>query len=457
MPPPTRRSRRVAVAVALVVAAVAPVGVAAQDGPAPVDPQGGIDPQAQRDVNRQQREQVDADIDLTRADHDDIVSALAELDTRLDRERGALLLAQVEIDRTRAEAAAAEEALEAAHREAEASAAALRQMAIDAYVSTPSDALATVMASDSLVAAHERQSILAVQAQQRSDVLARRKTAVKDLQVREAAAAEAKLAAERAEGTQRQAVSDLESARAVQVELVAGVESRLEAELAEAAALDATDAALARQVEAQAKAVQDQADEVAEKARDPLGGSSTTAPPSSTPGSTTTGPSGTTRPPTTSRPPTTAKPPVTAPPTTTKPVTPSPIFTWSDMARVGPLWVNKLIAPQVRNLLTAATAAGFNLSGGGFRDPASQIALRRAHCGPSVYDIYYRPASECSPPTARPGRSMHEQGLAIDITCNGALITNRSSPCFLWLSMNAARFGLSNLPSEPWHWSINGR
>ena len=26
-----------------------------------------------------------------------------------------------------------------------------------------------------------------------------------------------------------------------------------------------------------------------------------------------------------------------------------------------------------------------------------------------------------------------------------------------WLDANAGRFGLVNLPSEPWHWSVNGQ
>jgi len=106
--------------------------------------------------------------------------------------------------------------------------------------------------------------------------------------------------------------------------------------------------------------------------------------------------------------------------------------------------------------LKAATAAGFSLRGGGYRDSAAQIATRQANCGTSYYDVYQKPASQCTPPTAIPGRSMHEQGRAIDITSSGALITSRSNPAFIWLSQNAARFGLYNLPSEPWHWSTNG-
>jgi D-alanyl-D-alanine carboxypeptidase len=51
---------------------------------------------------------------------------------------------------------------------------------------------------------------------------------------------------------------------------------------------------------------------------------------------------------------------------------------------------------------------------------------------------------------------MHERGLAVDLTVGGRAITTRSSPAFRWLADNASRFGFFNLPSEPWHWSVNG-
>ena len=62
----------------------------------------------------------------------------------------------------------------------------------------------------------------------------------------------------------------------------------------------------------------------------------------------------------------------------------------------------------------------------------------------------------CSPPTAIPGRSKHERGLAVDFSVNGRVIQSRSEPAFQWLATNAARFGFRNLPSEPWHWSNDG-
>jgi D-alanyl-D-alanine carboxypeptidase len=47
-------------------------------------------------------------------------------------------------------------------------------------------------------------------------------------------------------------------------------------------------------------------------------------------------------------------------------------------------------------------------------------------------------------------------GQAIDFTCSGASV-DRNGPCFIWLSQHASEYGLSNLPSESWHWSVDGR
>jgi lysophospholipase L1-like esterase len=123
--------------------------------------------------------------------------------------------------------------------------------------------------------------------------------------------------------------------------------------------------------------------------------------------------------------------------------------------------VNAAIAGQVQALVDAARADGLELAegSGGWRSSSRQIALRREHCGTSDYAVYEMPASQCSPPTAIPGTSEHERGLAIDFRCNGQAIGQRarSNPCVVWLSRHAAEFGFYNLPSEAWHWSTTGR
>jgi probable HAF family extracellular repeat protein len=127
-----------------------------------------------------------------------------------------------------------------------------------------------------------------------------------------------------------------------------------------------------------------------------------------------------------------------------------------ELVTVRGITVNAAIGGQVEALLAAAEADGFAFTGGGHRSPERQIELRRQHCGTSYYAVYEMPSSQCSPPTARPGRSLHERGLAIDFNCRGSLVDSRSDPCFQWLAANAGRFGFFNLPSEPWHWSVNG-
>ena len=114
--------------------------------------------------------------------------------------------------------------------------------------------------------------------------------------------------------------------------------------------------------------------------------------------------------------------------------------------------VHTSISSRTCNLINAAASSGVTLRGGGYRSNASQIALRKAHCGSSQYAIWQMPASQCRPPTARPGQSNHEKGLAIDFSnCN-----SRSTACYKWLASNASSYGFYNLPSEPWHWSVNG-
>ncbi len=127
-----------------------------------------------------------------------------------------------------------------------------------------------------------------------------------------------------------------------------------------------------------------------------------------------------------------------------------------ELVTVGGITVNVLVEDQVRGILAAMSARGFNLGGGGYRSIESQIRLRRANCGTSDYAIWEMPASRCRPPTARPGLSQHEVGLAIDFTLNGRVLRTRDSDVVRALAEIAPQFGFYNLPSEPWHWSTTG-
>lgn len=133
------------------------------------------------------------------------------------------------------------------------------------------------------------------------------------------------------------------------------------------------------------------------------------------------------------------------------PVSDSEIETTS----IGNIRVHNSIINQVNELLLAAQRDGINFGGGGYRSYEGQIAVRKNNCGESHYAIYEMPSEQCSPQTAIPGRSMHERGLAIDFSLNGSSIKGGSTG-FKWLVNNASKYGLKNLPSEPWHWSTSG-
>ncbi len=117
--------------------------------------------------------------------------------------------------------------------------------------------------------------------------------------------------------------------------------------------------------------------------------------------------------------------------------------------------VHPCLAETVDALVEAARADGVELRGGGWRSGDQQVALRRAHCGPTDWHVYEAPASSCSPSTARPGSSRHERGLAIDFTVGGRTLGSTSAG-YVWLAEHAAAYGLENLPGEPWHWSVDG-
>ncbi len=122
------------------------------------------------------------------------------------------------------------------------------------------------------------------------------------------------------------------------------------------------------------------------------------------------------------------------------------------VARVGGILVHADIADQLAAMLEAAGADGITLTGWGWRSHQRQIELRAQNCA----DVWETPSSQCSPPTARPGHSRHESGKAIDFHVRGSALT-RSTPEFAWLKEHAADYGFFNLPSEAWHWSVDGK
>lgn len=402
------------------------------------------------------------EVDVLTASRADIEKKLSALNRDYQDQESALAAAREAVDEARMKVDEAHRRVAAAEEEAEAARQVVLEYAIEAYVHPPSVASIGVLSIADTQDAGFANDVLTIMADERRKV-------VEDFEVKKKIAAmEQDLADEAvAEAEQRSAevedeLARLADMRAEQAGFMAEMDDRLGNALAEAAALEAIDEQAARELaerEMELRASEQAARLAAatsaptpQLVSTPAGstngpGTTTTRPPSTNPGT-----PPTTRPPT----PTTTRPP--SPATTVKPpAPPAGVVTWADVVSVGGgIWVHKSIEANARAMLNAATAAGFSLTGGGYRDSASQIATRMANCGTTYYDIYEKPSGQCRPPTAIPGRSMHERGLAMDLKSNGVLITSRSNPAFIWLSNNAARYGFYNLPSEPWHWSTNG-
>lgn len=134
---------------------------------------------------------------------------------------------------------------------------------------------------------------------------------------------------------------------------------------------------------------------------------------------------------------------------------------------VGP-WVNSQISGAYSQMSVSAATAGVSVAGGGFRTMESQIQARIRNGCP---DIYNSPASACRIPTARPGYSNHQMGFAIDMSsipvksfesCTKAIVNGREfcqepgNSTWEWLTAYASNYGLYQLRTEAWHWSVDG-
>jgi peptidoglycan hydrolase CwlO-like protein len=367
---------------------------------------------------RQRQGEVALEVDVLEAREADVRAALATLDANVAAQQGKVDESQ------RSAAAAAEDVVEA---EAAVTAAegriseldeATDDFVVEAYVSPPSDSALDALSAESISDATVKQVLLDIQADSDADVFDQLREAHEDLAVervnKEAVAAEAEQKRIDAEDE----LSQLEAARAQQATFVADAEAALDHKLVEADNLAGMDAELSRQIAAEQAELARQL----EAARQAAGGG--------------------------------------APPAPSGPGTIMPID--GGLAEVscpngGSITIASSVAPSLRGLMDAAAASGVSLCGWGYRSGQRQIELRRQHCGTSDYAVWSMPSWQCSPPTARPGFSMHERGLAVDFTCAGGSIGSRSNRCFRWLSEHAAQHGLYNLPSEPWHWSTNGR
>ncbi len=371
------------------------------------------DLQRERRDNQAKQARTAARVDMLTASDAEVQRALDAINADVSGQRAAVAAARQAGAAATAEAARARAAQHAAEARLADLHGRLRSMAVAAYVEGPSRQLALTLDAGSLHEAARRRQLYDIAAGRTGEVVDQVRATTEDLthQREEADAAVQRAAARKAD--EEAALARLTGAQERQRKAAAAAEARLDAALAEADALSSVDQQLAAHIadEQAAIAARLAAARAAAAAATRAAGAPGRAP----------------------------RALASVAVTTVRGIT-----------------VNVSIASQLDAMLGAAEADGFVFGGGGYRSSDSQIVLREAHCGSSDYAIYDMPPSACRPPTARPGSSMHEQGLAVDFTWNGSAIASRGSPAFQWLAGHAGAYGLFNLPSEPWHWSTNG-
>ena len=403
---------------------------------------------AQRAEVRAQQARVATQVDALQGDEHQVESALATLDENVRGQQAALNDARHQVEINTAQAAQAQQAMVETNAELEALQAKVVSYAVEAYITPPDEDVMRRLEAGTAQEDATKRALLEMQSGNDADVLDQLRAAHQRLDDEHRRAETARSQAEAAAAEADRALASFADAKAQQQAFAAQVRARLDDRLADAAYLSRVDAGLGAAVAAEQAALV----QAVARVPDPGPSESAAGAGGGVGGS---GGGGSGGGPTTTAPPSGSGSSPTTPPTT---VAPAPVVVVSrpPLVTVRGITVNAAIGDRLRGLLDAAAAAGFRLGGYGWRDINSQIALRRQNCGASDYAIYQMPPDQCSPPTARPGLSLHERGLAVDLSVNGKFLTSRSDPAFVWLSANAGRFGFANLPSEPWHWSTTG-
>jgi LAS superfamily LD-carboxypeptidase LdcB len=404
----TLRAAVTALSVLLALAAVSvPIVSSAQ--------RAGGNPSAERERVRAEQARVASLVDTLQATDAQVEAALDTLEANVAGQEALLVEARRAAEQAQRAFAEATAAVEAKTAEIELLRAEIREFAVEAFVHPPSDDALAALDSDDPGEAAEKRALLEIQNTGDADLLDQLSTAEEDLEVQRQLAEDASRRAEEKQAAASDRLAQVTEARDQQASYAAEVQARLDRKLGEIAVLEDQDAELSAEIRRDLEAQQELARKAAAAApRAPSGGG---------------GGGGSL----------------------------NPSLGSASCPNGGSITVATSIVDSLQSLLNAAASSGIYLCGGGYRSSQAQIDTRRANCGDSYYDIYQKPSSECSPPTAPPGTSMHERGLAVDFNCNGGgVIGSRSSPCFQWLSGNASSYGFYNLPSEPWHWSTNG-
>ena len=368
---------------------------------APAISMAGDSPSQQREAVRREKAALATQVDALQATDAEVEAALDALRANVAGQEA--LLAEAQRAASEAEAAfqQAAAAVQAKQAEIELLREEIREFAVQAFVHPPADdAMAALDTSDPGEAAQKR-ALLELQNTNDADLLDRLNAAEEDLEVQRQLAEDASRRAEEKRAAAANRLDELTDARDQQQAYADQVNARLAHALSEAAHLEALDAQLSAKIAA----------EQAELARKAAAASSSRR--SSGSGTTTYN---------------------------------------GDLATVscptgGSITVDSSIASRVQNLLNMPRAAELGLCGWGWRSSERQQQLWDEHnCD-----------TGCTVPTAPPGSSMHERGLAIDFTTGGRTISSYDSAGYDFLDANRGVHGLTaNVPGEPWHWSTNG-
>ena len=449
-----RTFTRLVVAVGVSTALLTPATSDAQTGPNPVETERRLG------EVRAQRGQVDLEVSALTAQDAQLQAALDVLESNVATQHAELDEAERAVEEADAAVVEATAAVQSQQSRIVMLGMATDAVVVDAYMNPAANTgLDAFREADSLSDVAVKQAIIEMSANADADLMDQLEQAQEDLEVDEA---NKEVAAADAEDRRAEAdaqLTELQNALAQQQAFAADVEARLNAKLAEAESLRTFDAALADQLVREQEALAAWVrglQEAAERQRQADAAAAARAAaasrPAPSPRSGGGGGGGGAAAPAPAAPAAQADP---APAV----ILPAP----GGLATVtcpfgGSITVAGSIAGNVQGLLNAAASAGVSLcASSGYRSPDAQISLRQQNCGTSNYAIYYAPPSACNPPTAIPGSSMHERGLAVDFSCNGGGAIRRGNECWNFLAAHADEYGLHNLPGEDWHWSTNGR
>jgi septal ring factor EnvC (AmiA/AmiB activator) len=435
------------------------------------------DPRAQQEQVRAEAAQLASQIDTTKASLSQIDAALNTLDNNLRSQEAALSRTENEVAQADQDIVDAKASITKLTRLVAVLRNEMRSRAVRAYTQPTGDDMLTVLQTKDFTTASSRKFFIELRAQSDADVSDQLTGAQSDLEHQRQKATKARATAEAKRAEQKSRTDAVRLARKQQSAIASSLEATINTQIDRSVSLSATDRNLSTQIAEQQAALQArllaaQAAQAAAAAsaqqRAAAAAAAAASAAASRPNTPAASPAASpAAPPTVTR--------ITAPPTVTRTTTPAPSNQTPNgkgettplppvvsggggtgsggikLCTVGGITVNCAIQGQLSAMMNAARGAGVNLAGGGYRDPAEQIALRQSHCGSSYYAIYQMSSSSCRPPTAIPGTSQHEIGLAIDFSnCS------RGGAVFSWLSANAKSFGFYNLPSESWHWSTTG-